>query len=467
MTSPEAPLHEWGAAAIAAAVRGGQISAVQVAEAVLTHITARNPALNAYHAVLAERALAEAHAVDTQIAHGRDPGPLAGVPYGVKNLFDVAGLTTLAGSRINKHLAPAAADAVLVQRLSRAGAVLLGTQNMDEYAYGFTTENAHYGATHNPRDLAASAGGSSGGSAASVAAGLGAFALASDTNGSIRVPASFCGIFGLKPTYGRLPRTGSFPFVFDLDHLGAVARHAGDLALAYDAMQGTDPNDAACAPRAPDLSLPGLDLLPADLRIGTLGGWFHDMAGEQARDAVTLAASALGARGVAELPGAEAARTAAFIITAAQGAHLHRDNLARQAENFDPATRDRLLAGALLPAAFVLQAQRVRRWFSDQVASVFRSFDILLAPATPCPATLLGQANIYLDGIEMPARPSLGLLTQPISCIGLPVVCVPIHRPHALPIGVQIIAPPWHEARALQAAARLESLGVAAAPVAA
>jgi AtzE family amidohydrolase len=442
------------------------MSAVSVAEAVLTEIGARNPGLNAYTAVLPERTLAEAHAVDSKISNGDDPGPLAGVPYGVKNLFDVAGKTTLAGSRINRDLPAATADAVLVQRLSQAGAALLGTQNMDEYAYGFTTENAHEGATHNPRNPAHSAGGSSGGSAASVAAGLGAFALASDTNGSIRVPASFCGIFGLKPTFGRLPRTGTFPFVCDLDHLGVLARHTKDLSLIYDVLQGADASDPGCAPRAPDLTQPSLAHYPTGLRIGVLDGWFDDMADNDAIEAVRSVAAALGARTRVSLPGAEHARAAAFIITASHAANLHLENLKHNADKFDPATRGRLLAGALLPAGLLIQAQRVRRWFSEQVAEVFASFDILLAPATPCSATLLGQASLHLNGVEMPARPSIGVLTQPISCIGLPVVAVPVPRASALPIGVQIIAPPWQETRALQVAARLEELGVVAAPVA-
>ena len=454
------------AGAIAASVRARHITAASVTQAILAEIEAKNAGLNAYTAVLADRALAEAHAVDSKIAKGADPGPLAGVPYGVKNLFDVAGLATRAGSRINRDHPPAQTDAVLIRRLTQAGAVLLGTHNMDEYAYGFTTENAHDGITRNPRDTACSPGGSSGGSAASVAAGLGAFALASDTNGSIRVPASFCGVFGLKPTFGRLPRTGTFPFVFDLDHLGPLTRHATDLALIYDVLQGTNAQDAGCAPRPPDFSLPCQHDFPTGLRIGILGGWFHDMAGDEARAAVHVVASALGASATVELPGAELARAAAFVVTASHAANLHRENLMQRAEDFDPATRGRLLAGALLPASFVLQAQRVRRWFSEQAADMFQSFDILLAPATPGPATTIGQTTLSVNGIEMPARPSIGLLTQPISCIGLPVAVVPVHHPGALPIGVQIIAPPWQEARALQIAARLEALGVVSAPVA-
>jgi AtzE family amidohydrolase len=464
MSLPEGPMS---AAAIASAVRSRKMSATRVALEALRRIEARNPTLNAYTAVLADRALAEAHAVDQAIAEGREPGALAGVPYGVKNLFDVAGMTTRAGSIINRDLPAAEQDAVLVRRMARQGAVLLGTQTMDEYAYGFTTENAHDGVTRNPHDTSRVAGGSSGGSAAAVAADLGAVALGSDTNGSIRVPASFCGVFGLKPTYGRLPRTGAFPFVFDLDHVGPLARTTEDLALVYDALQGADPDDPACAGRAPEPALPKLALLPSGLRIGILDGWFHDKADFFARAAVRYVAEALGGGRTVSLPGAEAARASAFIITAAQGANLHLENLRARAADFDPATRDRLLAGALLPAAFVVQAQRVRRWFSEQAADIFRSFDILVAPSTPCTATLIGQETLELDGHMYPARASIGMLTQPISCIGLPVVSVPVCHAGALPIGVQIIAAPWAETLALQVSAQLERLGaVGAGPVA-
>jgi Asp-tRNA(Asn)/Glu-tRNA(Gln) amidotransferase A subunit family amidase len=191
----------------AAAVRSGIASAVEITEAALAHIEARNPALNAFTAVTAERALAEAKAVDRSRALGQPLGPLAGAPFAVKNLFDIAGLVTLAGSKIDAERPPAASDAFILRRLTDAGAILVGALNMDEYAYGFTTENTHYGAVHNPHDHAHVAGGSSGGSGAAVAGGLVPIALASDTNGSIRVPASFCGTFGLKPTYGRLSRS--------------------------------------------------------------------------------------------------------------------------------------------------------------------------------------------------------------------------------------------------------------------
>jgi AtzE family amidohydrolase len=458
-------LYALGAVETAAAVRAGRLSARAAAQAALERIAAVGGALNAYRVVLEDRALKEAEAVDALIAAGGDPGPLAGVPYGVKDLFDVAGLPTAAGSKIGLEAAPAARDALLVRRLTAAGAVLIGVQVMDEYAYGFTTENAHFGAVRNPHDLTRSAGGSSGGSAAAVAAGLGAFALGSDTNGSIRVPSSFCGIFGLKPTFGRLPRTGSFPFVFDLDHLGPFARGVEDLAAVYDVLQGPDPGDPACVARDVEPVGPALaDRAP--LSAALLRGWFEDMAGAEARAAAAAVAEALGARGEVTLPTAEAARSAAFLITAASGANLHRDNLAARPQDFDPATRGRLLAGALLPAGDVLQAQRVRRRFYDEALAAFADADLLIAPATPCPAVRLGQATITVGGQEIPARPNIGVLTQPISAVGLPVLTVPIRTGMGLPIGVQIIAPPWREDRVFQAAARLSAAGLARAPVA-
>jgi len=447
-----------GAVEIATAVRAGRLSAVRIAGAALTRIERLNGSLNAFRVVLPERVLAEAAAVDQALRSGVDPGPLAGVPYGLKDLFDVEGLPTAAGSKIGVEGPPATRDAVLAARMRAAGAVLLGVQVMDEYAYGFTTQNAHFGTVANPHDPERTAGGSSGGSAAAVAAGLGALALASDTNGSIRVPASFCGLFGLKPTFGRLPRTGSFPFVFDLDHLGPLARSVGDLALAYNALQGYDAGDPACVDRPAEPV--GLEFASTPLRVGVLGGWFHDMAAGAARDAVAAAAEALKARKRVELHGAEAVRSAAFLITAASGANLHRRNLAERPQDFDPATRGRLLAGALLPADAVIQAQRVRRRFYEEALGLFGDFDLLLAPATPVPAPRHDESTIELAGQSVATRPNLGALTQPISAIGLPVLAAPMQAGSGLPIGVQLIAPPWREDLAFAAAARLEAAGL-------
>src|SRR6201999_567057 len=221
-------------------------------------------------------------------------------------------------------------------RLRRAGAVLVGCQNMDEFAYGFSTENAHYGATHNPHDPRRIAGGSSGGSAASVAAGMVSISLGSDTNGSIRVPASFCGVFGLKPTFGRLPRPGSFPFVHDLDHLGPFAANVADLALAYDTLQGHDACDPACSGRPVELAGPELNRGIAGLKAGVLEGWFENGASDAALAAVRRVAAAFGPISKVTLPEANRARAAAFCMTAASGAALHLQRLKSRPRDFDP-----------------------------------------------------------------------------------------------------------------------------------
>ncbi|MBM3487846.1 MAG: AtzE family amidohydrolase, partial [Alphaproteobacteria bacterium] len=236
------------ARAIAAAVRGRRITAEAVLTNALARIAAVEPKVAAFNAVMTEEARAAARAVDRAVAAGRDPGPLAGVPFAVKALFDVAGRPTHAGSKIRLDAPPATADATAIARLVAAGAVLVGVLNMDEFAFGFTTENAHHGTTRNPHDLARVSGGSSGGSAAAVAAGAVPIALGSDTNGSVRVPAALCGTFGLKPTYGRVPRAGVAPLAWSFDHVGWFARSAGDCALLLDVAQGSDPRDPAAAP---------------------------------------------------------------------------------------------------------------------------------------------------------------------------------------------------------------------------
>lgn len=442
--------HRQTAATIAASVRAGTTTARAVLEDHLERIDALDGTLNCFTARTTERARATADAIDAAIAAGRDPGPLAGVPVAVKNLFDIEGLPTVAGSKILRDAPPATADAPVLARLLAAGAVLLGALNMDEFAYGFTTENTHDGPTHNPHDPAHSAGGSSGGSAAAVAAGFAPLTLGSDTNGSIRLPAAFCGIFGLKPTYGALPREGSFPFVDSFDHVGPFARSATDLALAFDIMRGA-------APAAPNPEIPA--------RIAVLDGWFAERAEPAALEAVARVAKALGASDRAILPEAARARAAAFCITAAEGGALHFENLRTRPEDYDPGTRPRLTAGALLPARIVHEAQRFRAWYAAEAARVFERYDALLAPATPCPAPRLGQKTMELGGETVPVRPHLGIYTQPISFIGLPVVSCPVHDAGRLPLGVQVIAAPGREDIALGLAARLESLGVCHAPV--
>jgi AtzE family amidohydrolase len=446
---------------IAAAVTSGRTTATAVVADCLARIERLNPVLNAFTAVLADRARARASTIDS----AGTKGPLAGVPFAVKNLIDVAGLATLAGSKINRDHAPAMADAPLVARLEAAGAILVGALNMGEYAYDFTGENAHDGPSRNPHDITRMTGGSSGGSGGAVGGGLVPLALGSDTNGSIRVPSSFCGLFGLKPTYGRLTRAGSFPFVSSLDHLGPLARTAADLAVSYDAMQGYDAADPACVDRPADLVSGVLDTGIGGLRIASAGGYFRAGASAEALAALDGVAAALGASETVMLPEVERARSAAYIISTTEGAALHLERLRTRPDDFDADVRDRLIAGALVPAVAVVQAQKFRRWYREAMLRLFEHVDAILAPATPCVAPLVGQKTFVLDGKEMPLRPNIGIYTQPISFIGLPVVAVPVPTSAGLPIGVQIITAPWREDVALRIARVLEASGVAVAPV--
>jgi aspartyl-tRNA(Asn)/glutamyl-tRNA(Gln) amidotransferase subunit A len=442
-----------GALTTAAEVSAGRITAEAAVAEALEAIARLDPALNAFTLVLADQALADARRLDAALRAGAPAGPLAGAPFAVKNLYDIEGVTTVAGSALLRDAPPAGADAPLIAWLKAAGAILVGALNMDEFAYGFVTENAHYGTTHNPHDLARIAGGSSGGSAAAVAAGLVPLSLGSDTNGSIRVPAGLCGVFGLKPTFGRLDRAGVFPFVDSLDHAGPFARDVGDLVVAYDVMAGAEAAVGA-----------GLEALAAGpLRVGVLGGWFVEGAFPEVLEALRQAGEALGATFDVDLPGAEAARSAAFCLTTYEGAHLHERDILARPDEFDPAVRDRLRAGLAIPGAVVARARAYRPIFRDAARRLFADYDVLLAPATPCPAPLIGQATMMLAGEAVSVRRNLGAYTQPISYIGLPVVAAPVNRPGRLPAGVQIIAPAWREDLALAAARRLETLGVAAA----
>jgi aspartyl-tRNA(Asn)/glutamyl-tRNA(Gln) amidotransferase subunit A len=454
----------WATAAqIADAVRRKEVSATAVIDAALARIARHNGVLNAFTDVTAERAKARAKAIDAAIANGESVGPLAGVPFAVKNLFDVKGLPTRAGSKINRDLPPSQHDQPLIEKLEAAGAILVGALNMGEYAYDFTGENVHDGPSRNPHDTTRMTGGSSGGSGGSVAGGLVPLSLGSDTNGSIRVPSSLCGIFGLKPTYGRLSRARSFPFVASLDHLGPFARSVRDLALAYDTMQGHDPNDPVCQDRGVEPVMPSLEKGIDGLKIAVAGGYFKKGAFPEALGAVDTVAKALNVTREIEIPEAALARAAAYVITTTEGPTLHLDRLRQRPNDFDPAVRDRFIAGAMIPATLAGRAQKFRRWYQERLREIFRDVDAFIIPATPCTAPSLGQVNFVLDGVELPVRANLGIYTQPISFIGLPVVAAPLPL-KPLPIAVQIVAAPWREDVALRIAYTLEKMNVASAP---
>jgi AtzE family amidohydrolase len=443
------------AVALVAAIRKRKITAKAVVSRTLEKINRDNPQLNCFTTVTAEAALTQAQEIDAAIAEGKDPGILAGVPFAVKNLFDIQGITTLAGSKINAENPLAKEDATAITRLKQAGAIAIGALNMDEYAYGFVTENSHYGATLNPWDSTRIAGGSSGGSAAAVAAGLVPLTLGSDTNGSIRVPAALCGVYGFKPTYGRLSRAGAFLFSSSLDCIGPFARSVRDIATVFDVLQEEDSRDPVCTKKPVQLCLSKLNRGIEDLKIAVADGYFTEGAEPEALEAVEIVAKALNVKQKITIPESHRARAAAYIITAVEGANLHLKNLQSRPEDFDPATRDRFLAGALIPASWYIQAQRFRRWYRTQLQTIFQQVDIILAPTTPCIAPPLGQEKMIIAGEEVLVRPNLGRFTQPLSFVGLPVLSIPIQLTSKLPLGVQIIAAPDHESLILRVAHRL------------
>jgi len=264
-----------------------------------------------------------------------------------------------------------------------------------------------------------------------------------------------------------LSRRGVFAFVASLDHVGMLARSTGDLALIYDVMQGEDAIDPAYAAPKFQPVAPELEKGAVNLRVAIAGDYFRRGGNPEAYAAVDRVAAAFSATREIVLPEAARARAAAYLITAAEGAAFHLERLRKNAKDFDPAVRDRLFAGAMIPAAAVQRAQKFRAWFQASLRDIFVDIDIIVTPATPCRAPLSGQKTMLLDGREVAVRADLGIYTQPISFIGLPAVTVPIWTEgERLPIGVQLIGPAWREDLVLRAAQTLESMGVVAAPIA-
>lgn len=443
-------------AAIASQVRSGNCTSLELVQESLRRIRSLNGELHCFTKVLESESLAAAVEIDRKVACGIDPGLLAGIPFACKDLFDVAGLVTTAGAKNRLGCSPANSDAEVVRRLKNQGAILMGTLNMDEYAYGFATINAHFGTTRNPHDFSRLAGGSSGGSASAVSAGLVPFAIGSDTNGSIRVPAGLCGLFGIRPADGKIPMEGVFPFVKSLDTVGPFTRSTDDLELIYRILSSSQE------------SLFETESQNRSIRIARLGGWFQRNATAEVLDVVKQLMTRLDVQSVVELPEAEAARSASFIMTAAQGGALHLNSL-NDAMSYDPAVRDRFLAGTMVPFALYSQAVQFREFFRRQLAKVFKSYDLLIAPCTPCVAPKIEDPTIVIDGKAVPARANLGLLTQPLSIAGMPILSVPCVRSAAmiaedrsqgLPIGIQIATWPGREDLLFTFARRLERDGL-------
>lgn len=430
-------------------VRFGQVlkpglSVIEDPEEFVLNAQRRDRSINAVTQFLPARAGADIKFADLLKSSDNSCHPLCGVPYVVKDLFDVKGYTTTAGAKMRLDFPVAAADATVIDRLHTVGAVLVGTTNMDEFAYGFATDNHHFGVTRNPHDLERIAGGSSGGSAAAVAAGLVPFALGSDTNGSIRIPAALCGIYGLRASHGSVPVDGAFPFVDELDVVGPLAASLDVLRSVYNCISGsTVPTGNS-----------------ARLRVATLDGLFAQTADPDFLGTLDTIRSSLGSCSAIEIPLLEEARAAAFVLTAIKGSFIHRKALACRSLDFDPAVRDRLIAGSLLSAHCLLEVEKFKIKFNTIMNTIWQEVDILIAPSAPCVAPRITQKDIMVNGTPVPARSHLGIFTQPFGLLGCPVLAAPIYRPGRLPLGLQFITARGRENDLFDLAGQLEELGI-------
>ena len=435
-----------------------EVSPVEVVQAHLDRIAALDGRFRSYLTVMAEPALAAARAAEADLVRGRTAKPLAGVPIGLKDLYCTRGVKTTGGSRVLADFVPDE-DATVVSRLVEAGAIVLGKLNMHEFAYGPEGLNPHYGTPWNPWDAATHrmCGGSSSGSGAAVAAGLCPGALGSDTGGSIRIPASLCGLSGLKPTYGRVSRAGVLPLSWSLDHVGPMCRTAADCALMLGAMAGHDPRDPTTS-RAPVPDYrAALTGEVKGLRVGLLGAFFLESASPEVRAAVEAAARTLEAMGAsvvgAKLDTVHLAAGAALAVVAPEAYAYHEAWLKTRRADYGADVSLRLLAGAFVPAADYLKGQRIRRLAVADVDRALAAADVLLAPATPIAAPTLGEREVEIGGQRHPVRTSLIRFTRPFNLSGHPAASVPCGFTSAgLPIGLQIIGRALDEATVLRVA---------------
>lgn len=449
------------------ALRARQFSSVELTTAALARIERLNAALRAFITVTAEAALAKAAQADSELAGGRDRGPLHGIPIAVKDLFFTRGVRTTAGSLLYRDFVPDH-DAAVVERLERAGAVMMGKLNMHELAYGVTSENPHFGAVRNPWNVEHSPGGSSGGSAAAVAAGMVYAAMGSDTGGSIRIPASFCGTVGLKPTYGRVSRYGAFPLAWSLDHMGPLARSVRDAATVFDAIAGYDRRDAASSRHPAVETVPEVGCSMRGVRVGFPQGFFFERLDADVESSVRGAfarAESLGAVVVpVRLPDMEAVTAVGRVILLCEASAMMEPHLDNRGQ-FGADVLALLDQGRLLSATDYIQAQRLRRKMQREFAAVWRQVDCLVAPATPTAAPRVGENTVRLAGREEDVRILTTRLVRGFNVLGLPSLAMPCGLSAAgLPVGLQIVGPPMEEALVLRVGAAMEDSGVGIPP---
>jgi aspartyl-tRNA(Asn)/glutamyl-tRNA(Gln) amidotransferase subunit A len=449
------PLHEQSVAELSRLIERRAVSPVEIATSCLDRIEACNAKVNAVVTLQAEQALAEAHAAEAEIGRGDRRSDLHGIPVAHKDLYWTRQLRTTAGSRLRADFVPDE-DATTVARLRAAGMVLLGKLNTQEFAYGPTNEHSLFGPALNPWNLRCYAGGSSGGSGAALASRMLPAATGSDTGGSIRIPASCCGITGLKPTYGRTSRYGIFPLAWSMDHGGPMARSALDVAMLLQAIAGPDAKDPTTADReVPDYPV----ALTGDIngeRVGVPRRYFYDRCAPQVEETVRQALQVLedlGAKLVEiDIPDIEHSAAAAAVMYYVEATAYHDDEfLAGRGHMFTDRVRRFLELGNFILARDYLQAQRYRALLGRRVVDQWRQVDLIVTPTLPITATPLGQATVTTGYAEEPVYLALLRNTEPFNLTGLPALTVPCgFSSEGMPIGMQIIGPAFAETAVLR-----------------
>ncbi len=451
----------------AAGLRARRFSAVELANTALARIGRHDPGLRAFITVTGEQALEQARQADRELAMGQDRGPLHGIPVGLKDLFGTKGVRTTAGSKVYENFVPER-NATVVEKLLAAGAVVMGKLNMHELAYGITSANPHFGTVRNPWNPQHSPGGSSGGSGAAVATQMVFMAMGSDTGGSIRIPASFCGTVGLKPTYGRVSRFGELPLGFSLDHAGPLTRSVRDAALTLNAIAGHDPRDPGSSRRPVVDFVPDEDCSIRGLRIGFPESFFFEHLHEDVESAVRGALARAGSLGAVirpvRLPDMAALNAIARIVLLSEASAALEPHMENRAQ-FGPDVLALLDQGRLVPAPDYVNAQRLRRQMRREFDQVWKEVDCLIAPATPSPAPRIGDTTVRLGGRDEDVRLATTRLVRGVNALGFPALSLPCGLSESgLPVGLQIIGPAFEEAQLLRIGAALEDGGVGIPP---
>jgi aspartyl-tRNA(Asn)/glutamyl-tRNA(Gln) amidotransferase subunit A len=444
----------------AAALRARQVSSVELATECLAAITRDNPKLNAFLTVTAEQALEEAKRADAEFAEGRDRGPLQGIPIAHKDLFCTSGVKTTSGSKVFAQYVPNF-DAAVVEKLRDAGAVMVGKTNMHEHAYGITSNNPHYGAVRNPWDPERIPGGSSGGSAVAVASGMALGATGSDTGGSIRVPASYCGIVGLKPTFGLVSKFGALPLGFSLDHAGPMARTVRDAAMMLEAMAGYDARDGASVRRKRERYVPGREEGLAGVRIALPQNFYFERLDGEVQKLVLGAAQAAEEGGatfvMSRVPDGQQLNTIAQVTLLAEAASVHEPYIRKRRGDYGSDVLALLEMGRLVSATDYLQAQRLRKRILQVLLELLKKVDCILMPVTPVAAPKIGQDTVEIQGQMEDVRLASTRLVRGINALGLPALAIPAGFTAAgLPVGLQLVGRPFSEANLLRIGAALE-----------